>query len=64
MGESPPEAKPIWLATTQPVVMSLVAPVSESRFAVWRTIESRADRWTSLGALAVGLVATTAMLLF
>lgn len=45
--------------------MSLVAPFSPpSRYAVWKTIESRADRWTSLGALAVGVSSTALLLLF
>lgn len=44
--------------------MSLVAPVQESRFAVWRMIENRSDRWTSFGALALGMTASALMVLF
>lgn len=44
--------------------MSLVAPVQESRLAVWRMVENRSDRWTSFGALALGATVTAVMMLF
>ncbi len=37
---------------------------SVSRFAIWKDLESRKDTWTSVGALAIGVAATTVMLLF
>lgn len=54
MGVSPTEAMPLSRAMGPSAHMHVIAS-TPSRFSVWRSLESRADRLASYGALALGL---------
>ena len=62
MGVSPTEAVPLSQPETQAslVPMSAALGPAPSRFAVWRSLESRADSLASLGALAFAVLAVVA----
>jgi hypothetical protein len=62
MGVSPTLAVPLSQPRDQGSAMHATAR-APSRFAVWRTLESRADALASWGALAVGLLAAVAYVL-
>jgi len=64
MGVSPPEAEPLRCVTFQEEATMTPAASLPSRFAVWRSLESRADRLASYGALAFAFAAVLAYVLF
>lgn len=53
---------PLSRPTAPPVVMPATVSLP-SRFAVWKSLESKADRWASYGALGVAALAVTALLI-
>lgn len=50
------------MPVSAPAVAAARAPATPSRFAVWRQLESAADRYASYGALGTGLLAFGALL--
>lgn len=64
MGVSPPLAVPLSQPCAHEGTVTMSAPVAlapaPSRFAIWRTLETRADRLASYGALAVAFAAVLA----
>lgn len=62
IGVSPPEAEPLRPVTFQEEPM--LTPAAPSRFAIWRSLETRADRLASYGALAFAFTVVLAYVLF
>jgi hypothetical protein len=63
IGVSPTQAAPLSQPPTNTEAITMAAPALSalpSRYAIWRSLESRADRLASYGALALGVLAIVA----
>ncbi|GEM_PF-4611497 len=66
IGVSPPETVPLSQPATKgdAVLMSATVGPVPSRYAIWRSLESRADRLASYGALLVAALAVVVYVVF
>lgn len=60
-GVSPSLSEPTWHRKRPAAAMPQTRAASPSRFAHWLALEPTADKWASLAALAVGVLALVAV---